>query len=385
MNRYFSCLLLLFLGIPLVGQTVEIVVQPDTYFFKDKETKIEVKVFGADGKKAPEGTVVSMKKFPAPDGDIGALPGNLTTKDGKVTVGISGTKPGEVSLIASALGVDIAKVIVIEIEKKTPPSGSYRVRTDLMLGNTFQNTYSPILDDKGESTDEQKNDGFDSTSPLALLNFDTLWRLDHYVAVHTGVDLVFTGTPVTPEEMGMNGDSEDDEEMMNGEDPDHKFSDYSDSVQADIYIHWQPQKWGGMKYTKTNKDPDKPYDAMRFGLIARAGFNNRTEIDSRNGDTLISRFGIGLTFRHHRTAGKDGRFDNINETPLRWVEIRPTFYEDWAGEEEEIRWVITAGIRLDDSIPFYAGIHTNVGSGPDDVRVIAGLVFKMNKLANMFQ
>jgi hypothetical protein len=372
---------------PLLGQTIEIVVLPDAQFFKGKETTLEIKVYGSDDQNAPDGTAVVVRKVPAPDGDIEDLTTGLVTKDGKVTVKIKGKIPGEVTLIASALGIDIARVIEVEIEKKSSPSGSYRVRTDLMLGNTFQNTYSPSLDDDGEPTGGQTNDGFDSTSPLALLNFDTLWRLDRFVALHTGVDLVFTGTPVTPAEMG-DGNMEDNETEQTRtkmEASDQKFSDYSDSVQADIYVHWQPARWGGMKYTKTNRDPDKPHDAMRFGLIARAGFNNRTEIDSLNGDTLISRFGVGLTFRHHRTAGKDGRLDNINETPLRWVEIRPTLFEEWAGEEDEIRWVITAGIRLDDSIPFYAGIHTNVGSGPDDVRVIAGLVFKMNKLANMFQ
>jgi hypothetical protein len=97
-----------------------------------------------------------------------------------------------------------------------------------------------------------------------------------------------------------------------------------------------------------------------------------------------------LRFTHSHSAAKSGDLETVNYIPIRFVEISYGWFEQFQGartHEAHRRLIIDGGIRLvplsNKIIPFYAGVHANVGKGPDDVRVFAGFLFKLDKLAEL--
>ncbi len=345
-------------------------------------------------KQAYPGVVKVLAKI-GDDPLIGsAFTARVTTGNGKITNSPQSTdnqgsaqfdlKTGDtggpiIILIQSIADPSKTEAANANINAYESDTGSWLVRTDLVLGTTFHNRYEKVVQNEGTANEETiyENKGFDKTSALALLNFDTLWGYDKNYALHTGVNLALSSIAVTDPMQGSNATS---------------FADYADLFGGEVYVHYQPgwrKKDSTYSLKKKNRNKDKPYDSFRFGFIAKAGFAQRESLPNDGGDTAISRYGIGATFTHHRTSAATAKEDNFNIMPLRYIEFIPTVYEDYAGRKDNLRLVINGGLRINalgnDGIPFYTGIHANLGEGPDDVRLVAGLIFDLDKLASLFQ
>ena len=147
-----------------------------------------------------------------------------------------------------------------------------------------------------------------------------------------------------------------------------------------------PDRWAS--YSNTSRDEKLHYDAVRWGLFSRAGVTTRGQ-KATNGDTVIGRFQAGFRFTHHHTAAETPEKEVINYIPVRFVEVSYGWFEQFQGNRNHSVLIIDGGIRLtplsNNVIPFYAGFHAAVGPGPDDVRVFAGFLFKVDKLAELIK
>jgi hypothetical protein len=280
---------------------------------------------------------------------------------------------------------------------------SRRLFTELFLGATFTNDYNT----EGEST------GFNETSPLARVTFDTLWYrqprgedpVDPVTGkarrcatcralFHTGVDMEFSSFPFGPEAADGDDGNGDDNEMQQepGEEPEppdppeNAPKNLQNAFSGALFAVWFPDRWSS--YSATSDLKDFPTDAIRLGPFVKFGMTTRTQT-TENGDSSFHRMQVGLRFTHHQTKVGAARLEQDNIVPIRFVELSIARFEEYAGEKEANRLVLDAGFRLpglgSNMIPFYAGIHLNAGRGPDDLRVFAGFLFKINEIATLFQ
>jgi hypothetical protein len=262
---------------------------------------------------------------------------------------------------------------------------SHRVSSEFFVGATFANEY----DADGKST------GFSESAPLARLSFDTLWhpgiaesssytggtpahgsrsrRSKFSGLLHTGLEMQFASFPFgTGAEAG--------EENL---ERDNAFS-------GSLYLLYQPDSARAFaSYTATAQREDKPWDAVRWGVFVKPGFTTRTQIDTANRDDDVYRVSVGVRFSHHQTSAPRPIDEWENHTPMRFVEISYTRFQDWAGEPDADRLLVDAGMRVpglgSEVIPFFAGIHANTGRGHDDLRVFAGFLFQLDELVRLFQ
>ncbi|HEV8432535.1 MAG TPA: hypothetical protein VGR95_03915, partial [Thermoanaerobaculia bacterium] len=254
---------------------------------------------------------------------------------------------------------------------------SRRLFTELFLGSTFTNDY----DTNGKST------GFDKTAPLARVTFDTLWyhrnqapppgRLATGSLWHTGVDMEFSSFPFG-KPIDANGQQITDASKQP--------KGFDEAFSGSLFAVYQPDAWAS--YTPTSELTDYPTDALRFGVFGKIGMTTRPTL-STNGDSAITRGQIGLRFTHHQTKVDAPYHEQDNIVPIRFIEISYGKFEEFAGRKNANRLVLDAGFRLpglgSNPIPFYAGIHLNGGRGPDDLRIFAGFLFKINEIATLFQ
>jgi len=257
---------------------------------------------------------------------------------------------------------------------------STRLYTEVFTGATFTNDY----DASG------KNTGFHETSPLARLTFDTVWpgkprdasaTFIRRSLLHTGVDMEFSSFPFGKTGAQTPTRKQDASDTSASKGLENAFS-------GTVYTLWQPDSWLFSSYTPTSQATASRTDALRIGLIGKAGMTTRANAAS-NGDTALRRFQIGLKLTHHQTSQLSAVSDQDNIVPIRFLEISYGKFEEYAGRRHSNRLVIDGGFRLpglgSDPIPFYAGIHLNAGGGSDDLRIFAGLLFKINEIANIFQ
>jgi len=293
---------------------------------------------------------------------------------------------------------------------------SDRAFVEFFMGQTFANNY----DANGNNT------GFGNAGPLIQLTFDTMWKRPRALWLapcppsqgspaktceapcvasshgdpcekptprmyhglwHTELNMAFTkfpfgeSKPTTPEpELGKRPRAESDTTPTPTAPLENAFT-------GTLGLIFQPDSWAS--YSNTSRDTDLRYDAVRWGVFARAGFTTRAQ-KSSSGDTAIGRGQLGLRFTHNHSAAKSGDLETVNYIPIRFVEVSYGWFEQFQGartHEAHRRLVIDGGIRLvplsNKIIPFYAGVHANVGKGPDDVRVFAGFLFKLDKLAEL--
>ena len=272
---------------------------------------------------------------------------------------------------------------------------SRRLFTEVFTGATFTNDY----DENGEAT------GFNQTGPLVRVTFDTLWYnrkeskkncrsknvppepgLNCGSLIHTGVDMEVSsfpfGSAAKPEE-----ENPTEPPPTEPENPAKGPKGLENAFSGAMFVVWQPDRWAS--YTSTSELTGYPTDALRLGIFAKVGVTTRATVKETNGDTSFGRAQIGLRFTHHQTKVATARSEQDNIVPIRFVEVSYGRFEEFAGETEANRFVLDAGFRLpglgSNAIPFYAGIHLNAGRGPDDLRIFAGFLFKINELATMFQ
>jgi hypothetical protein len=161
---------------------------------------------------------------------------------------------------------------------------------------------------------------------------------------------------------------------------------FDEAFSGSLFAVYQPDAWAS--YTPTSELTDYPTDALRFGVFGKIGMTTRPTL-STNGDSAITRGQIGLRFTHHQTKVDAPYHEQDNIVPIRFIEISYGRFEEFAGQRNANRLVLDAGFRLpglgSNPIPFYAGIHLNGGRGPDDLRIFAGFLFKINEIATLFQ
>jgi len=257
--------------------------------------------------------------------------------------------------------------IQIPIEGYAEPSGSDLTTYELVVGTTFQNDYEPDGNTKGFSKQEA----------LVQLSLDQLWPRRRS-ALHSRIDLRFSNTPVSDEEVGGARTAEVRAEP--------KFIDEARSFTAWLNLNYQPHNWA--QYSQTSHDPQKPYDANRYGIVTRVGITTRDKInESDAGDTVIRQYGAGLRYTHHQTAAATAEADEVNTVPSRYLEALIVQFEEFAGKRDTFRGVVEGGLRLPglttEVLPLYTGFQVNFGAGPDDIRVFAALLFRLDKLATL--
>ena len=262
---------------------------------------------------------------------------------------------------------------------------SRRLYTEVFMGATFTNDY----DANGEST------GFNKTSPLVRVTFDTLWynkREDNPGGLlrgsllHTGVDMETTDFPFGEDAPESGGDPVPGEGDPNSGNTKKGFAS---AFSGALFAVWQPDHWFWANYTNTSTLTGFPTDALRLGIFTKVGVTTRPTVKAGNGDTSFYRAQLGFRFTHHQTKATIPRKDQDNIVPIRFIEISVARFEEFANEVDANRLVLDAGFRLpgigSNMIPFYAGIHLNAGRGPDDLRIFAGFLFKINEIAAAFQ
>lgn len=303
-----------------------------------------------------------------------------TAADGTASIGVLAGETGDIKLYVVPLDENDQPVIaaeeVVELTERRSVEGSFfsrRVYTEVFTGVTVTNDY----DETGKST------GFSEAAPLARALFDTVWwpdRRQKKEAVskwrqslfHSGMEMQVADFP-----FGQEGTSDPEEESPKG---------FDEAFSGALYALYQPDRWAN--YTDTSTRMDAPTDAFRLGILAKAGMTTRPTV-SAGGDTAFWRYQVGLKFTHHQTKAGDAYSEQDNIVPARFVEVSYGYFEEFAGQQNVGRLVIDAGFRLpglgSDPIPFYAGIHLNAGEGPDDLRIFAGFLFKINEIAEIFQ
>ncbi|MBV8520162.1 MAG: hypothetical protein JO197_22400 [Acidobacteria bacterium] len=264
---------------------------------------------------------------------------------------------------------------------------SRRLYTELFMGGTFTNDY----DQDGNST------GFNQTDPLVRATFDTIWYnskepLDRRPLgrslFHTGIDMEVSSFPFgdatkTPGTAASKAHASADDPAPT---TDKSPKGLENAFSGTYFMLWQPERWSS--YTQTSMKTGVPTDALRLGVFTRTGLTTRQKQEA-NGDTTIYRAQIGFRFTQHQTAAETAETDVENIVPLRFVELSYGRFEQFANERDANRIVVDAGTRFPgfggDAIPFYVGLHINAGRGPDDIRIFAGFLFQINKLATLFQ
>jgi hypothetical protein len=362
---------------------------------------ITVKALDNAGKSAvdaPFQVVVITGDARVSDGDkVGSsLPSMKTGNDGTKSFSIlTGERPDfEINVIPLVNNApQVGKTIPIQLTvgpRYEDALSSNRAYAQLFMGQTFANNY----DDSGNST------GFGSTGQQIAITFDTMWKrpstlwtpvvppsvpppVTHPGLFHTELYMAFNqfpfGTaakPATPATGGNSGTPATDA----------KPAPLENAFTGSLGIIWQPDKWAS--YSNTSRDEKLKFDAVRWGIFSRAGFTTRGK-KVENGDSAIGRFQVGIRFTHHHTTVDTAAKEAVNYIPVRFVELSYAYYEQFQGVKNHSMLIVDGGIRLtpvsNNVIPFYAGFHAAVGPGPDDIRVVAGFLFKLDKLAELIK
>ena len=272
----------------------------------------------------------------------------------------------------------------IPVPKEKVGFGSDLVNTEVILGSVLQNKYK----DTGET------EGFTDVSFLGQVTFDTLWKKKSF-DFHTRLDLRFGSKALTDKDQNKeiddtNGDDNGDEKSSGEDslnlDPSTKFTDYAQSLSGTVKIYWEPKFMS--HYSPSSNCPGKPVDAIRIGLFLRGGILTRDTVDENDdGDMVISHYGAGFRLTHHQTRFADFNCDRVNTTPLRYLEYSCVIMEEFDGEKDQIRHIIETAFTLPgfgwESMPFYAGLYSNFGDGPDEIRLFIGAVFELDKLVSL--
>lgn len=255
---------------------------------------------------------------------------------------------------------------------------SKRTAVDLLLGSTFNTQYAA----------DGSSEGFSDATPVAQLAFDTLWFLgrEKKHRWHTGLEMTLGSFPTVTTDPEPTGDVTKEDSKM--------FLDYADSFSGDIRL---VKEIGPSYKTGESHDTELPNDAINWSFNATAGFITRDQ-QSASGDTAVGRYSAGFGFSNHHTEATSAEFDVVNRRPIRFFRANVAYYEEYPSgilEGEPFnrqgawRGVIDAGMRIkgigNKTIPFYTGIHANVGQGSDDVRIFAGLLFKIDQIPRLFQ
>jgi hypothetical protein len=274
------------------------------------------------------------------------------------------------------------------------------------MGQTFANNY----DDAG------KNTGFGNAGQLVQLTFDTMWKhpRTRWIppcprqpatvtndAMSSAVspanpktqDVQVTGECNPPTPLRQDGLLHTELNMAFTKFPFGSATTATGAAPLEnaftgtLGLIWQPDSWAS--YSNTSREAGLPYDAVRWGIFSRAGFTTRAQ-KTDTGDAAIGRGQIGFRFTHHHSQASNGSEEVVNYIPIRFVEVSYGWFEQFQGaktHQAHRRLVIDGGIRLvplsNKVIPFYAGVHANLGKGPDDVRVFAGFLFKLDKIAEL--
>lgn len=315
----------------------------------------------------------------------------------------------------AAVGID-PPLVVLPVASYSGENYSDRVAWDFLIGTTFQQEYG----------DDGRNSGFGSSSTLAALSVDTAYSCDRGLCgwigrgfkrdnnavpnnpesaiLRTRLDFRLADAPVGTEASENKAGAAD--VVFSG-----SARAFSGTVSALVFPAWA----AGRRTRTARRDNSLPYDSFDFGVGVKLGFTGRERLDPRNGpkvkgdanndgtvdegEEVVSKLydradrvtligGMTTRFEHRQVAVERRDYTEVNQLPITFVQVDVLYYEHWAGKVTDIRAVIEAGIRVPGIssavLPFYTGLYANVGDGPDDLRIFAGLVFKLDRLASFF-
>jgi len=352
-----------------------------------------------------------------------SLPGLKTDNKGKKNFSIITGKTTDFKILVvphdSKNAAQVLKMVVLDLStgpKFKDALSSNRSFLELFIGQTFANNY----DTSG------KNTGFGNAGQLMQLTFDTMWKhprtrwippcprqppdvtneLMPVVTTSNGKSVTPQAATPTPEcnppvPTALDGLLHTELNMSFSKFPFNSSTPppsgtpppastgtpLENAFTGTLGLIWQPDSWAS--YSNTSREDGLPYDAVRWGIFSRAGFTTRAQTSDK-GDAALGRGQLGFRFTHHHSRASNGSEEVVNYIPIRFVEVSYGWFERFQNaptHQAHRRLVIDGGIRLvplsNKLIPFYAGVHANLGKGPDDVRVFAGFLFKLDKIAEL--
>ena len=284
--------------------------------------------------------------------------------------------------------VEELRAMVEKEDDDEPSEFSERFAAELFLGSTFSMSYS---DDGGR-------DGFGNASALGRVSADVLWKnrlakgglslgcegkeagegdeadswkLNSPYTIHFGLEALFSSFPSEENEGGL---------------PESQTISLADSFAGRLYMLYQPGDWAHYVKGESPAVGENPsVHAFRFGILAKLGMIAR-DLKDVDGDTTVETASFGFRLDHYKTEHPDPRRDTVNRFPIFFIEANLAWFEEFARQRDDVRGVINSGVRLTGGkIPFYAGVHVNLGKGEDDVRVFGGFLFRLNKLESFLR
>jgi hypothetical protein len=289
--------------------------------------------------------------------------GNLSLVDTPVSPSTQGGVPATANTAGTEPSDSSGESGNPEDEAQTPEVYSARQspQGDWLTGIDLGFQLQPDYDEDGRSS------GFSQQNLFGRVFVDGIVLPNDNL--HLGLDLLFAQLPTVRET-----------EELSTEVPD-SFNDIDDTVVASIYAFWE-QDWG---YGANKPSPDARLASnLRHGPIVRTGVSTREFLKQKNNpdeesdevlfdtDSLVYWFGLGYRFTY-----LDRR--NCNPAPgtrcLRSnydrgeFELVPVFYEDFIGNDDEWRLLMSFRNRLLENYPLYLSFMGNVGRGDDIISV----------------
>jgi hypothetical protein len=352
------------------------------------ENALIVTAKNADGTAAADIDVAVTVVFgagtlKAPGGEFGEVSTGKADAAGELKLELKTPPPTDeleqealvVSVTATIAGTDLETAAESRLVGPFATTfGSERVTSELFVGSTFTREYD----------DKRKSDGFNDTAGTALLRIDTQFGRDREWKLHTGVDLLFAAFPSRPA-------ATDGTSTATQEDPPQSFTDFADTFTGGVYAIWEPARLSTHSLNGSAGGDLRRYDSLRLGLIAGVRVVSLEEAQ-KSGDNTISITRLGFRFAHFRTSAATASTMNVNDFPIRFIEVSAARFEQFNGRDNDDRVIIDAGMRLfslggggtSSGVPFYAGIYANVGEGADDVRFFAGFLFGLDRVVKIF-
>lgn len=135
-------------------------------------------------------------------------------------------------------------------------------------------------------------------------------------------------------------------------------------------LEWRP--WRCARFAQGDKPEDCTQSALTLGPLIKGGIQTLTDDPGAGQDSVNNYWGIGF-----RIAETEPRAFLRRDTPLlRCVDV---FYGEYEALDDP-KITIEGTLRLSEKSGFFVGFRTVLGSGDDDVRLVAGLGIDLSKL-----
>jgi hypothetical protein len=270
------------------------------------------------------------------------------------------------------------KQIIKPEEGAAAGSGLSPWYTSVTLGSEFMPNY-----------DEGKSTGLNRQQFFARIVVDGAWQVWRPQSLlHAGADVELRGVPVV---RGESQDGTADNKTI----PD-KFADVANAITSSIYFDLPLATWDSAAVREEKQERGetqaagtarrrcagtgfKAVDLSRLGLRWQTGVISREE-KAGNDDTVIWFTSLGVRYSFDEYRAECHR----NGLPAGYLSVSGAYFEDYGGIEDRLRLIVDAAYRITEIAPFYLGLRSNLGSGPDELSVTFSFVFNSEKLLGLF-